>query len=138
MRSIAIVGAGQAGLQLALGLQQHGYRVTLVSDRKPSEIWNGSVMSTQCMFHDALECERALDLQMWENECPPIEGIGLNIAGPDGQIALGWKARLDKGIDQLVRHANDGFNAMPAMGQCNDCSADDLRALTLFMARSGS
>ncbi len=49
-----------------------------------------------------------------------------------------WKPRLDKGIDQLVRHASDGFNAMPAMGQCNDCSVDDLRALTLFMSRSGT
>jgi hypothetical protein len=49
-----------------------------------------------------------------------------------------WKPRLGQGVDQLVRHASDGFNAMPAMGQCNDCSADDLRALTLFMARSGT
>ena len=55
MRLIAIIGAGQAGLQLVLGLQSHGYGVTLVSDRTPDEIWHGAVMSTQCMFHDALD-----------------------------------------------------------------------------------
>ncbi len=66
--------------------------------------------------------------------CHARNGSGAPLAG----FAPHWKPRLDKGIDQLVRHASDGFNAMPAMGQCNDCSADDLRALTLFMAGSGT
>ena len=38
MPRIAIVGAGQAGTQLALGLLERGYDVTLVSDRTPAEI----------------------------------------------------------------------------------------------------
>ena len=86
MRNIAIVGAGQAGLQLALGLQQHGYAVTLVSDRTPESIWSGSVMSTQAMFHDALETERALGLNLWEDECPPMESMAIRVAGPDDEL----------------------------------------------------
>jgi len=35
MRKIAIVGAGQSGLQLALGLLQKGYEVTVISNRTP-------------------------------------------------------------------------------------------------------
>lgn len=35
MRRIAIVGAGQAGLQLALGLRERGYDVTVVAARTP-------------------------------------------------------------------------------------------------------
>lgn len=35
---ILIVGAGQSGLQLALGLQQHGYDITVMSARTPEEI----------------------------------------------------------------------------------------------------
>jgi cytochrome c5 len=66
--------------------------------------------------------------------CHARDGSGAPLTG----FTPHWKPRLDKGIDQLVRHASDGINAMPAMGQCNDCSAEDLRALTLFMARSGS
>jgi len=66
--------------------------------------------------------------------CHSVNGSGAPLAG----FAPHWKSRMDKGVEQLVRHASDGFNAMPAMGQCNDCSADDLRALTLFMARSGT
>ncbi|SFF64243.1 Cytochrome c5 [Duganella sp. CF458] len=86
------------------------------------------------------ETSRPLEAQLAERYerscmvCHGRNGSGAPLAG----FAPHWKPRLDKGIDQLVRHASDGFNAMPAMGQCNDCSADDLRALTLFMARSGS
>ena len=36
-RKILIVGAGQAGLQLAHGLLQHGYQVTLMSARTAAE-----------------------------------------------------------------------------------------------------
>jgi len=66
--------------------------------------------------------------------CHARSGSGAPLAG----FAPHWKPRLDQGVERLLQHANDGFNAMPAMGQCNDCSADDLRALTLFMARSGT
>ena len=106
MRLIAIIGAGQAGLQLALGLQSHGYGVTLVSDRTPDEIWHGAVMSTQCMFHDALDHERALGLNLWEAECPPVEGMAVQIAGPDGTLALQWKTKLDQpayAVDQRMK-----------------------------------
>jgi hypothetical protein len=108
MRTIAIVGAGQAGLQLALGLQQHGYAVTLVSDRTPESIWSGSVMSTQGMFHDALETERALGLNLWDAECPPVESMAIRIAGPDGAPALEWQANLERpgqAVDQRVKLA---------------------------------
>ncbi len=45
-----------------------------------------------------------------------------------------WDARFMQGIDTLVSHARDGFKGMPPRGQCLDCTDDDLRALTLFMA----
>ena len=35
---IAIVGAGQSGLQMALGLQARGYHVTLMTNRTPEQV----------------------------------------------------------------------------------------------------
>ena len=61
--------------------------------------------------------------------CHAVRGSGAPLAG----FAPHWNARLAQGMDQLLKHASDGFNAMPARGQCNDCSLDDLRALTQFM-----
>ncbi|HYZ07891.1 MAG TPA: styrene monooxygenase/indole monooxygenase family protein [Pseudonocardiaceae bacterium] len=108
MRKVLIVGAGQAGLQLGLSLLSHGYDVTVMSARTPDEIRRGRVMSTQCMFGPALQHERDYDLHLWEQQAPKIEGIGLSIAGPDGQRAVDFVAKLDayaQSVDQRVKMA---------------------------------
>jgi 2-polyprenyl-6-methoxyphenol hydroxylase-like FAD-dependent oxidoreductase len=38
MRKILIVGGGQAGLQLALGLLADGHDVTVLSNRPPEDV----------------------------------------------------------------------------------------------------
>ncbi|ASR36515.1 oxygenase [Prauserella marina] len=108
MRKILIVGAGQSGLQLALTLREHGYDVTVMSARTPDEIRKGRVMSTQCMFHDALQHERDHDLNLWERECVRVDGLGVSIAGPDSSRVLDWFGKLDnyaQSVDQRVKMA---------------------------------
>ncbi|MEU3374591.1 styrene monooxygenase/indole monooxygenase family protein [Streptomyces sp. NPDC006660] len=108
MRRILIVGAGQSGLQLALGLQAQGYDVTLMSNRTADEIRSGRVMSTQCMFHTALRHERDLGLNFWESQAPRIEGVGVSVAAPDGSRAVDWVGKLDgfaQSVDQRVKMA---------------------------------
>lgn len=114
MRKILVVGAGQSGLQLALGLQSHGYEVTLMSNRTADEIRTGRVMSTQCMFHTALQHERDLQLNFWESQAPKIEGLGVSVAAPGSfdpgpsQRAIDWVGRLDgfaQSVDQRVKMA---------------------------------
>jgi hypothetical protein len=108
MRRIAIVGAGQAGLPLAFGLLDHGYEVTVVSDRTPDEIRDGKVMSSQCMFGAALQIERDLGVNDWDDVCPPVEGISFTLQSPEpgGGPLIDWKARLDRpgqSVDQRIK-----------------------------------
>jgi len=108
MRKIAIVGGGQSGLQLALGLLKNNYEVTVVSDRTAEQIFNGRVTSSQFMFHDALQNERDLGINFWERECPLTEGLAFTIPGPDETKALFWEAKLDhhgQSVDQRVKFA---------------------------------
>ncbi|MEV1044949.1 styrene monooxygenase/indole monooxygenase family protein [Streptomyces sp. NPDC049916] len=108
MRKTLIVGAGQSGLQLALGLQCRGYEVTLMSNRTADEIRSGRVMSTQCMFHTALQHERDDQLNFWESQAPRIEGVGVSVAAPDSSRAVDWVGRLDgyaQSVDQRVKMA---------------------------------
>ncbi len=109
MRKILIVGSGQSGLQLALGLLQYGYNVTVMSTRTADEIRNGRVMSTQAMFSDALQCERDLGLNFWENETPPMGGIWFSVAGSDGDRAIDWVGRFNAtslAVDQRIKMAD--------------------------------
>ena len=106
MRAITIIGAGQSGLQLGIGLLRQGYDVTLVTNRSRQEVEKGRVLSSQCMFDMALQCERDVGLNLWDEECPPIDGVGLTIVGPDGSKAIDWAAHLDapaQSVDQRVK-----------------------------------
>ena len=106
MKRIAIIGAGQSGLQLGLGLLGAEFKVTLYSDRSAQQIREGRVMSSQCMFDSALEVERELGLNYWEQECPRVEGIGFCVPDAVGGKTIDWAARLDnyaQSVDQRLK-----------------------------------
>ena len=108
MAKITIIGGGQSGLQLGIGLLQNGYEVTVVSDRTPEQIRDGRVTSSQCMFASSLDHERALGIDFWDDTCPRVEGIGLSVPHPEipGAKAIDWAARLDRdaqSVDQRVK-----------------------------------
>ncbi|MDP9919556.1 hypothetical protein J2W24_005230 [Variovorax boronicumulans] len=108
MKRIAIVGAGQSGLQLGLGLLDAGYEVTMYSNRTADDIRHGKVMSSQCMFHTALQIERELGLDHWASDCPTVDGIGFAVPHPEqkGAKAIEWAARLNssaQSVDQRVK-----------------------------------
>lgn len=102
MRKITIIGAGQSGLQLGIGLLQHGYEVKIITNKTAEEVASGRILSSQCMFDMALQNERDLGLNHFDQDCPWVDGIGFKIK--DTPIA--WQHRLDKpaqSVDQRVK-----------------------------------
>lgn len=53
---------------------------------------------------------------------------------PQSHSLAAWAPRLAQGDDILLAHMADGFGGMPPLGQCAECSAEDLFALMHFMA----
>ena len=132
MRKIGIVGAGQAGLQLGLGLIADGYEVVMVSNQTGDQIAGGRVTSSQCMFDRALANERELGIDFWE-DAPPVEGIQFALV-QDGATAVRWSSRLDKparSIDQRVKMPRwmEEFERAGGELRIQDAGLDDLEAL---------
>ena len=53
MRKFTIIGGGQSGLQLGIGLLKAGHHVRIVQNRTAEDIATGRVLSSQCMFSNA-------------------------------------------------------------------------------------
>ena len=95
MHKIAIVGAGQAGLELALGLIEAGQQVTLVSNRTADQIGAGRVLTSQCMFNTALQHERDHGLNSWEQETPKLLGLSVTVGDGEGGEAIDWTVPME-------------------------------------------
>lgn len=107
-RHFTIVGGGQSGLQLGCGLLEAGHDVHIVQNRTAEEIRTGKVLSSQCMFDTALQNERDLGLNFWDDSCPTVDSINFCVPAPDGSgaKAIDWNGRLDRSgqsVDQRVK-----------------------------------
>ena len=104
MHSLLIIGAGQAGLQLGIGLLQKGYKVTLVSDKRAIDYLNGPILSTQGLFNIALENERDLHLNFYESACPKNTTINFKILLPHQPISFQGKVQsFFQAVDQRLK-----------------------------------
>src|SRR5690349_5636375 len=77
MRSVAIIGAGIAGLLVAHGLRRAGHEVTLYTDRTPEQWLAGRPTGTAARFEPALSYERELELNHWDARAPKVMGAHL-------------------------------------------------------------
>ncbi|WP_019873719.1 styrene monooxygenase/indole monooxygenase family protein [Sporichthya polymorpha] len=107
MPTIAIVGAGQSGLQLAFALHRDGHEVTLYSDRTAEQMAASRLPSSNAMFSRNLDRERALDICLWDGEQPLIDYTFCRIAdGPEGDLALSFDGRFARhaqSVDQRLK-----------------------------------
>ena len=134
MRSITIVGAGQAGLQLGIGLLKHGYNVTLVSNKTADEILNGQITSNQGMFDTALQYERDLGLNFYESLCPKNESVTFTVAD-NCKKAIHWKGFVDKpfqAVDQRLKFSRwlNEFEALKGNLVIKEVNVSDLDILS--------
>ena len=70
--------------------------------------------------------------QVYNGACAACHNSGAAGAPKLGD-ASGWTGRVDKGMDTLVRHVIDGYNAMPAKGLCGDCSDQEIADAVAYM-----
>lgn len=70
--------------------------------------------------------------EVYDAACAACHGTGAAGAPKKGDSAA-WSGRIDKGLETLVDHAINGFNAMPAKGGCSSCSDEEIQAAVEYM-----
>lgn len=75
--------------------------------------------------------------QIWDANCRICHGSG-NFGAPKITGARFWSKRLDKGVDVLIGHAQNGFETtlgglMPARGGNDELTDADVEAAVRFM-----
>ncbi len=70
--------------------------------------------------------------KIYEKYCHVCHAAGLAGAPKLGDKAA-WGARVTKGIDTLVTHVLNGYNAMPPKGTCAECDKAQLKAAVEYM-----
>ena len=71
----------------------------------------------------------------YQQSCAICHAVGVANA-PKAFDKAAWEPRLALGMDTLVASVTKGKGAMPPKGLCNDCTADQYKALIQHMSTS--
>ncbi len=81
MSSIGILGAGIAGLQLGLYLQQQGIPCTIYTDRTPAEIRASRLPSTAALLGSTRARDQALGTNHWDDDAFGCFHVDVRVKG---------------------------------------------------------
>lgn len=70
----------------------------------------------------------------YDDFCHTCHATGLAGAPVFGNKA-DWAPRIAEGMDTLVKHAIEGYKAMPPKGTCTNCSDEDIKKTVEYMVK---
>ena len=76
-------------------------------------------------------------VELYESSCTICHGSGVGGA-PKSFAVKAWAERLAKGDDVLLSNVISGFNGMPPLGMCSDCTKEDFVDLIGYMSTEQS
>lgn len=81
----------------------------------------------------ATDQQREAALLKWSRSCALCHVNG-EAGAPVTADKQAWQPRLAQGQDVLMEHTLDGYNQMPPLGYCMDCTRTDFAILIEFMS----
>lgn len=131
MTTIGIVGAGIAGLHLALYLQKHGVAATLYTDRSPDELRAGRLPSTVALMGATRARDTELGTNEWDSPQHGTHAVHIRVAGDPPLTVVGAPAQPFLFIDMrvYVPRLMDHFVERGGRIDVAPCSAEDVGRL---------
>jgi cytochrome c5 len=71
--------------------------------------------------------------KIYDSTCKSCHGSPASGA-PQAGDAKAWAPRIAQGKDVVLGHIINGYQRMPPMGMCMQCSEDDFAAVTEYMS----
>jgi hypothetical protein len=134
-KSIAIIGAGQAGLQLGIGLLYSKLinNVSLFTNRNADQILRGEIMSSQGMFGSALRIEKNLKINFWDTSCPINKSVTVTVADKAKKIInfQGHTWATYQSVDQRLKYPKlmEEFNKLGGHIHIKDVGISELNTM---------
>lgn len=136
---LATVFAGNAALAAEKSSYPLGER-SILSDRATAErlepvgsvCVEGEDCGSEMADAGAASGEPRDGATVYDSGCAACHATGAAGAPKTGDAAA-WAPRIGKGMDTLVKHAYEGFNAMPAKGMCSNCSEEEIAAAVEYI-----
>ncbi|WP_207916302.1 MULTISPECIES: cytochrome c5 family protein [Gammaproteobacteria] len=70
--------------------------------------------------------------QVFNQACAACHMSGV-LGAPKKGNAADWEPRIAQGMDVLLEHSINGFNAMPPRGTCMNCSDEEIQVAIEYM-----
>lgn len=131
MGDIGIVGAGTAGLQLALLLQHNGVEPTLYAERTADEVRGGRLPNTVIHNYRTRAREKVLGVNHWDDTGLEIKGHWHYIAGESPLSFPGYFEHPSLGVDYRMYQSVllEDFENRGGSVVYGPASADDIGSL---------
>ncbi|MFC0446054.1 c-type cytochrome [Pseudidiomarina halophila] len=81
---------------------------------------------------DSASAEARSGEAVYNQFCAACHTSGV-LGAPKLNNAADWEPRLAQGMDTVLKHAIEGYNAMPPKGTCSDCSDEEIQAAIDYM-----
>lgn len=75
--------------------------------------------------------------EVYDAVCMACHSTGAAGAPKKGDAGA-WASRIDQGMDTLIKHAVNGYNAMPAKGGCANCPDEEIKAAVEYIVGESS
>jgi 2-polyprenyl-6-methoxyphenol hydroxylase-like FAD-dependent oxidoreductase len=129
---IGVVGAGTAGLHLALLLQTRGIQPTLYAERTPDDVRRGRLPNTVVHNYRTRVREQEIGANLWDATAPPIEGHWHSIPTEHGRLEFpGYFPNPSLSVDYRLYQSSllELFEERGGNVEIGAIAADDLARL---------